>query len=102
MEELLQDIEQWVQDGVSITVQLRLLTVDSSCEVGISSFTETECISNADTEQPQATVVIRTIIGAAAGVGALLILVIMVVTVVIIMRRNRCGAQKMELNAPAP
>ena len=48
MTDLIQDIEEWIEDGASFPVQLQLLTVDSSCSVSIGSFTESEC--RADSE----------------------------------------------------
>lgn len=45
VQELLRIIEQWVHSGKSLTIQLRLTVVDSSCDVQISSFAEMECRS---------------------------------------------------------
>ena len=47
--DLIQDLEEWIEDGVSFPVQLQLLTVDSSCSVSVGSFTESECRANSST-----------------------------------------------------
>ena len=76
MEDLLQDIEQWIREGSSISVQFQLLTIDGSCDVGISSFTETECTASTGSAA------VGLIVGAVAGIGVVLILVIIVVVVI--------------------
>ena len=87
MEDLLQDIEQWVQEGASMSVQLRLLTTDSSCDVGISSFTDSECRASGDNE---GSAPVGAIVGAVVGVSVVLVLVVIaVVAVVVVIRRNR-------------
>lgn len=46
VEELLHLIEQWIQSGPSLSVHLRLIAIDSSCDVQISSLGEAECDSS--------------------------------------------------------
>ena len=43
VEDLLQDMQQWIQDGVSFPIQFQILQVDSFCDVSISSFADPEC-----------------------------------------------------------
>ena len=88
VEDLLRFMEQWVRDGAHITVQLQLLTIDSSCDVGIGSFTERECRSDEDTTSNGSIVGTmissEEIVGATVGVTTVLVLIIMVLATVII------------------
>ena len=94
VEDLLQDMQQWIQDGASFPVQLQILTVDSSCDVGIRSFTEPECRADGSNEQSMGVIVGVTI----GSVFSLLLVtaIILVVIVVIAMRRNRQASFKLE------
>jgi len=84
--ELVEDIEQWVQEGVSIPIQFQVLTVDASCDVSVNSFTDTECRASTvgtteDTRSIEgSTVAIATtgvIVGiVAAGLGAITLFVV--------------------------
>ena len=96
MTDLIQDIEEWINDGASFPVQLQLLTVDSSCSVSVGSFTESECRANSSTgaSDSVSTGIIST--GAVIGVVvpivfmlALLITAIIVATVVILHRKGK-------------
>ena len=80
--DLLQDIEEWVQGGATISIQLQRFSVDARCDAGIDSFTESECSGSDITE--------AVIIGAVIGVIlVLLVLVVIVIVVLILVRRKR-------------
>ena len=85
VEDLLQYLEDWIQEGATISVKLQRVSVDSTCDVGINSFTESECGVGSGSD----------ITGAITGavVGVLLVLVIIAAVIVLIMlalvRRKR-------------
>ena len=86
MADLLQDIEEWVENGVTISVQLQLLVVDGSCDVGISSSTVSEC--TVDDDRDSASTI--AIVGASIGVVFFPVIVAaIVIIVVMLVRRNR-------------
>ncbi len=78
--ELLQYIEDWLSSTSLLTVQLQLLSVDSSCSVAVSSTTEGECnAANAGGSGESSSAVI----GIVAGVLTAVFLVIIVALIVI-------------------
>ena len=79
VQDLLGDMKQWIQGGPSITVQLQLLTVDSSCNASISSLTEPECGVSSDSELS-----IGATVGLVSGIIVAILLLIVVVAVVIV------------------
>ena len=102
--DLLQDIEEWIEDGASFPVQLQLLTVDSSCSVGIGSFTESECTANSVTTSSteptsnsndrghtsdSSTTNTGAIIGAVVAAVFILVLITAIVVIVVIICRKR-------------
>ena len=100
VEDLLQDMQQWIQDGASFPVQLQILDVDSSCDLEISSFTEAECRDDGGgtVETTVAEQSIGVLVGAIAGAGVFLAVatVVIVVVVVIVIRRSRRASLKLE------
>ena len=84
VEDLLQDMQQWIQDGASIPIQFQILQVDSFCDVGISSFTDPECSAGEVGSIPT----VALIAGTVGSVTIVLIVVIVVVVVVLKCRRS--------------
>ena len=104
MTDLLQDIEEWIEDGASFPVQLQLLTVDSSCSVGIGSFTESECTANSVTTSSteptsdsndrgltsdSSTTDTGIIIGAVVAAVFILVIITVIVAIAVLLRRKR-------------
>ncbi len=75
--ELLQYIEDWLSSTSPLTVQLQLLSVDSSCSVVIDSSTEGEC--NAGGSEKSSSAVTGIVAGIVIAVVVLLILVALIV-----------------------
>ena len=96
--QLIELIAQWiVEDGVA-RVQLVLISVDKSCQVGISSFSDAECTSVES--GPAGGGVDVAVIGGVVGVVIVLIIAITIVIVVIAIlmfksRRERLSVGKM-------
>ncbi len=70
--------EDWLSSTSLLTVQLHLLSVDSSCSVAISSSTEGECNAGGSGESSSA------VTGIVAGVLTAVFLVIIVALIVIL------------------
>ena len=100
MTELLLDIEAWIQEGPA---DIRIPTVNSSCDVGIGSFNESECVSTCeepvvttdvvttdveDTNPPESSVPVAAIGGAVGAVVVLIILVVVILVVVAVCRHK--------------
>ena len=85
--DLLQYIEDWIQEGATISVQFQRYSVDTTCDVGVNSFTESECKVDSASGSDNT----GTIVGVV--VGVLLVLVIITAVIVLIMlilvRRKR-------------
>ena len=81
VQDLLGDMKQWIQGGPSITVQLQLLTVDSSCNASISSLTEPECGVSSEMSN-------GTPVGLILGIIVAILLLIVVVGVIIVVIRS--------------
>ena len=111
MTDLIQNIEEWIEDGVSFPVQLQLLTVDSSCSVGIGSFAESECRANSSTglsdsvptritstTAPASHSINWTVIGVVVAIVCMLALLITaVVGIVVTLRRKEKGEASVNL-----
>ena len=100
VEDLLQDMQQWIQDA-SFPVQFHILTVDSSCDVSISSFSDPECTTGGNEEFGAAgneqSTKIDSIIGALAFVGVVVLLVLIIIVILVIaMRRNQQASLKLQ------
>lgn len=52
LQRLIAHISHWVESGASIAISGLLLTVDSKCDIVITSFSEPECNGAVDTSQP--------------------------------------------------
>ena len=78
VEDLLQDMQQWIQDGATFNIQFQILEVDGSCDLVISSFTDPECTS---TSHPTGKVAI--VIGSTVGSAALLLMVVITAAVAV-------------------
>ncbi len=76
---LLQYIEDWLSSTSLLTVQLQLLSVDSSCSVAISSSTEGECNAGGSGESSSA------VIGIVAGVLAAVVVLAIIVALMVIL-----------------
>ena len=97
MAELLRDIEEWVREESSFPVQLQLLTVDSTCDVSVSSFTESECRAGSTGSDDTPTL----LTGAVAGTIAVLIFATVIAAVLVVIlitaaRRRRRAAINIE------
>lgn len=91
--ELLQDMQEWIQDGATISVQFQLLTVDSTCDVSISSFTELECRTES-TSRPETVLIIGVTL---VVIVVLVVIVIAIVPIVVtLVRRYRYNAIKLQ------
>ena len=82
--DLIKDITEWLSSGASISVQLELLTIDSSCSVAISSFNENECIATGTATSGPST---GTVVGIAIGVIAAIAVAIAIAIAVILFVR---------------
>ena len=95
--QLIELIAQWIaEDGVA-RVQLVLISVDKSCQVGISSFSDSECTS-VGSGPAGGGVDVAIIGGVVGGVVIALIFAITVVVIAILMfksRRERLSVGKM-------
>ena len=78
--EFLRIIEQWVQSGPSLSIELRLIAIDSSCDVQISSLMEAECRSGSKASGGE-------IGGAVVGVSLAIVLIVAGAAVVILLYR---------------
>lgn len=85
-EDLIPVIEKWIQEGASITIRFRLLTVDSSCDVHITSYMERECRAVDSSKQSSH---LREVIGCVVGVNIILIVLILILAVIVAVRRYR-------------
>ena len=89
--DLISLIEDWVESGgASIIVTGVILTVDSQCQVAISSLSEEECTTPSDDSEVDSKVPITTI-AISAGVLGLIILFIIVVVAAIKYYRQHCS-----------
>ncbi len=84
--ELLQYIEDWLSSTSLLTVQLQLLSVDSSCSVAISSLTEGGCNAGGSGESSSA--VTRIVAGVLTAVVALVIIVALIVILTLVYRHR--------------
>ena len=101
MADLIRYIEEWIQEGNPFPVQLQLLTVDTSCSVGIDSFIEPECRAGSETTRPTTDNGIASdittpasgstgvIVGAVAAIVFMLLIMTVTVAIVVVVRRKR-------------
>lgn len=88
--ELIQYIEEWVQEGTAFPVQLQLLTVDSTCDVRVSSFTESECRAGHTGDDDTPTLLPGAVVGTMAVlIFATVIAATLVVVLIAAARRRR-------------
>lgn len=88
VQDLTQDIEQWIQEGAPISVQFLLLAIDSSCDVAISSFSDAECRAGtgADEEQISTMALIGAVLG--ASVAVILVALALVAVLIVVWRKK--------------
>ncbi len=84
--ELLQYIEDWLSSTSLLTVQLQLLSVDSSCSVAISSLTGGECNAGGSGESSSA--VTGIVAGVLTAVVVLVIIVALIDTLALVYRHH--------------
>ena len=105
MTDLIQNIEEWIEDGASFPVQLQLLTVDSSCSVGIGSFIEFECRagsgptnSDGTTRPTSDNTGLIIIIGAVVVIAFILVLITVIVAIIVALCRKSKRQGSFNLN----
>ena len=95
---LLSLIQHWVSTGPTINVNSVLLTVDSTCSVAVSSFTDEECLQEVDsasnTTSSRATVPLIYGVTVAGVVSLIIIPVLCIVAVIWRKRRNKYRVKK--------
>ena len=90
MADSIQNIEEWVQEGNSFPVQFQLLSFDTSCSVGIDSFSELECGADGGTsDNDNPTTSTGVIIGAVVAIVLILLIITVTVAIVVVVRRKR-------------
>ena len=95
--DIVANINQWVQSEPSVIVNGITLALDSGCPAMLDSFDSNDCITEAPSDQTDpsssssSSSPISIIIGAGAAAGAIVIIILLLITVVvIIMGYRRC------------
>ena len=93
--DLLQYIEEWIQDGATISVQFQRYSLDTTCDVRVDSFTESECGIDSASDSASVTGVI---VGAVVGMVLVLVIVTAIVVVVMMVLVRRKSKRQVSRN----